>query len=46
MLGDADAARVAVALALCLIKEANDRWIKQWYRRIAQYTHTHTHTHT
>jgi hypothetical protein len=33
-------AHVAVDLALCLIKGNNRHWmIKDWYRRILQYTH-------
>ena len=31
MLSDTDAACVAIALALCLIKEKNRYWIKEWY---------------
>jgi hypothetical protein len=36
MFNDTHAACVAIALALCLKKEKNRRWIKEWYRRKPQ----------
>jgi hypothetical protein len=33
MLSGTDVASVAIDVALCLIKEKNRRWIKEWYKR-------------
>jgi hypothetical protein len=41
MLNDIHAACVAIAVAVCLKKENNRRWIKELYKRRPQHTHTH-----
>ena len=43
MLNDTDAACVAIALALCLKKVRNCRWIKKWFQRRPQCTHKKPH---
>lgn len=44
MLGDTEAACVAIALALCLINEKNRRRVQEWYQRRPQYTHANLMT--
>ena len=43
MMNDTDDACVATALALCLKKARNRRWIKKWFQRRPQYTHKKPH---
>jgi hypothetical protein len=40
MLTDTHAACVAIDLALCLKKEKNHRWIKEWYKRRPRHVNT------
>lgn len=39
MVRDTDAACVATALAVCLKKENDRRWIKEWHERRPHCTH-------